>query len=362
MEIRKEVPSWIIDWVNTTFTLLNEPEFIDDMFMDWAIYTDFTQSPTDKKVLILTEPPIVSILVDYKTGVTVVPVTTDCTFWDIKTKVYNLLWQKETSTNFNWPVVSKEINSMGRQVWKGKVINKLNPNKIYRAWKMYFKESSLNLRIKAGWILTEELEIADTEAKTDTTNLLWAWFTEIWGDIVQYTGKTDTEINGISWLTINHLVWETVIQLYEMPVNTDKPLSVELILKWQGTRKCDIPLDNSDTFGRYYQIIRTNERTLLKIVWLQNNDLVKVTNVINYQDMIANADLCPFPDSYGIDVLAYLVAWSLWYDKGIPNSQQHLNSGYTSLQVMYWDFNNETYVITQRIQPQSYKFNSIRRF
>jgi hypothetical protein len=77
--------------------------------------------------------------------------------------------------------------------------------------------------------------------------------------------------------------------------------------------------------------------------------------------MNENTDPCPFPEDYSISVLAYIVAGGLWYDKGVPNSQQHLNSGYTALQTMYWDFNDETQIIKQRLQPQAYKFSSLRR-
>ena len=67
--------------------------------------------------------------------------------------------------------------------------------------------------------------------------------------------------------------------------------------------------------------------------------------------MSLDTDECPFPEDYWINVLAYLVAGSLWYDKWVPNSQNLLNSWYTSLQVMYGDFGAETSKIITSIKP-----------
>ncbi len=358
-EIRKEIPSWTIDWVNTVFTLLNDVDFVDDLWIDWAIYTSFTRID---KVITLTDAPIVSIFVDYKSWTTTVPVDTDCTFWSMKTKVWKLLGQKSTSVNFSPTIVWDELNLRGREIWRWRVVNKLNPKEIFRAWDMYPKDGNLSIRIKAGWILTDTFDVWDTEALTDTTNLLGSWFVEIWWDTVSYSSKISTQIDWTTGQTIWHLVWERVLQLYEMPVDMDKIFTVEKVIKWQDVRKINIPLDNTDTFWTYYQIVRTWTTILLKVVWLQNDDLIKVSYVKKFTNMSADTDACPFPDDYGISVLAYIVAGSLWYDKWIPNSQQHLNSGYTSLQVMYWDFNNETYVVKQRLQPKAYGFSSLRRF
>ena len=60
--IRKEVPTWTIDGVNKVFTLLNTPKYIDDIFMDWAIYTTYSLVG---KVITLIDAPETSIYVDY---------------------------------------------------------------------------------------------------------------------------------------------------------------------------------------------------------------------------------------------------------------------------------------------------------
>lgn len=360
--IPNETPTWNIDWVNKVFTFLNEIDYITTLTMDGAEYTDFVVDTSDRRIVTLTDAPIVAIYADYYVYNAPAEVDTECTFWSVKSKVWDLLWQKSTSTNFSDTIVWDEINNRAIEIWKGKVVNKLNPAQTFRAWSLYFRDKSLSVRIKSWWILTEEFNIWDTEASTDTANLLTSWYVEIWGDIVKYTWKSSTQLTWTSWQTIDHLESENVIQLYEMPSNMDKPEKVELITIWQEARPQEIELDNTWTNRVYYQIIRTDDNViLLKIVWLDADDLVKISYPKKYVNMTSNTDTCPFPDQYWITVLAYIVAWSLWYDKGIPNSQQHLNSGYTSLEVMYWDFNDEVNVIKQKIRPQGYKFNSINR-
>ena len=231
--IWKEVPTWTIDWVNNVFTLLNDVDYIDDIFVDWAIYTTYTRS---WKVLTLSDAPVVAILVDYHTWTATTPVTTDCTYWDIKTKVWSLLGQLSSSTNFNESIIWAEINARAREIWKGKVINKLNPWQYFRAWRLYFRDKSLSKRIKSGGTLSADLWVWDVTATlTDTTNLLSSWYVEIWWDTIKYTWKTSTTITWISWQTIDHLATEKVIQLYEMPVNMHKPSKVEYIVKWADT-------------------------------------------------------------------------------------------------------------------------------
>lgn len=352
--VRKETPTWTIDWVNKVFTLLNTPEFIDDIFFDWAIYTTFTLVG---KVITLVDAPTVSLFVDYESVPDVVVVDSTITFWDIKNKVWNLLGQKSTSTTFSDSIVWDEINYTARQVLKGRVKNLLNPNQIFRAGKLWFIEGKLNVRIQAWSKLTEELEIWDIVALMDTTNVLTSWHVEIWGDIISYNGKISTELQGVLWQTVKHLVPEKVNQLYEMPTAMDKPSQVYKIVDWQTY---EIPLKNENNQTVYYEIIRTGTLILLKIVWLDQDDLVEVNYQSKFTDMWADTAVNPLPENYWISVLAYLVAGWLAFEKWLPVSERILTRGYWNLQNMYQDFTNETQVIKQSIRPKHYKFRTLR--
>ena len=341
--IPKEVPSWVIDWVNKIFTLLNDVNYIDDIWYDGSITTNFTRV---WKIITLSFAPQSSIFVDYVTWVVPVIVNDDCNLLDIKTKVWALLWANSSSINFSDDIVTQEINMRAREIWKGRVINKLNPQQIIRAWFLYFKDKEFVTRIQAWWTINTEVTVWDSNIYMNTNNLLWAGYIELWGDIIKYTWKTDTEISWVSGLTINHLIWERAVQLYNSPLTMEKPSELSLIRWWKTI------LDL--VYGEHYEIVRLWEVQLFKFYWLSHNDLVKIKYVIKYTLMSDDIDTCIFPEDYWVSVLAYIVAWCLGYDKGIPNSQQILNSWYTSLRSMYWNIWNEVNIVKQSISTNSW--------
>jgi len=353
--IRKEVPTWAIDWVNKTFILLNTPEYIDDIFFDGAIYTTFTLV---WKIVTLVDAPTVSLFVDYQSTADEVIVDSTVTFWDIKNKVWNLLAQKSTSTTFSDSIVWDEINHVARQILKGRVKNYLNPNQIFRAGNLWFTEAKTNVRIQEWSVLNTQLDVWDIVALMDTTNLLTWWYTDIWWDIVSYAWKIDTELQGVLWQTVSHLVWEKVIQLYPMPTAMDKPSKVNQVINW---REYEIPLKTENNQWVYYEVLRTWTLILLKIVGLQQDDLVEVNYHSKFTDMWVDTAVNPLPENYGISVLAYLVAGWLAFEKGLPVAERVLTRGYWNLQNMYQDYTNTVQVVKQSIKPNHYKFSSLRR-
>ena len=129
-DIKKEIPSGAINGVNKVFTLLNTPTQIDDVFMDGAIYTSFS---IVGNILTLTDAPTLSLFVDYSTGITFIPATSSVTFGDIKAKVWSLLGQKPSSTNFSDTIIGDMINLTIRSILRGRITSLLDPNRIYRA-------------------------------------------------------------------------------------------------------------------------------------------------------------------------------------------------------------------------------------
>jgi len=61
--ISKEVPAWAIDWVNKIYTFTNPISQLDDVWVDWAIYTNVTVTWT--YTILLVDAPTISIVVDY---------------------------------------------------------------------------------------------------------------------------------------------------------------------------------------------------------------------------------------------------------------------------------------------------------
>ena len=351
MKIYKEVPSGAINWVNKVFTFLNNVSQIDDLWVDNVIYTSFVVSWNQ---VTLTDAPTLSIYADYLTAWSEVPVTTDITFWDIKSKVWALLWQKPTSINFSTDIVWDEINTQSLEVWRGRVVNILSPQQIIRAGDLWFQEWKFTTRIKAGWIATELVNVWDTEISTETANLNPTWFVLLWGDIIQYTGITSTQLTWVSGITTEHYVWDKIIQVYPVPANFETMMKMEkVITSSDWIYYSEIPLN---TWRVSYQIMRVWSDVYLKIDWLSNNDEIRITYTKKYEDLVDDTDITPFPDKYWINVIAYLVAGNLAYDKGMPTSERLLNRAYGNLRTMYQYYTNETKVIKQKIMPKHYSF------
>ena len=351
MQQYKEIPSGVIDWVNKVFTFINEIDYIDDLWVDNVIYNNYS---INWNIVTLNDAPTLAIYADYNPKWSVIPVATDVTYWDIKSKVWQLLGQKPTSTNFSNEIVWDEINVSSLDIWRGRLTNLLN-QQIIRAWNLWFQEWYFTTRIKSGWIATEVVNIWDWTIKTDTTNFYSPWVAMIWWDIFTYTWKTATELTWVTGITTNHYVWDKITQLYQVPTNFETMILTEYVkTNCNGVYYQEIPLNNGVI---RYQIMRMGANVYLKIDWFQNNTEIRIKYTKKYEDMVNDTDICPYPDKYGTNVIAYVVAWALAYDKWMPQAERLLNRGYANLKAMYQYYTNETKVIKQRLQPKHYSFN-----
>lgn len=350
--VNDEVPTWLINWVNKVYILLNTPSQMVAVNMDWANYVAYVLVGN---VLTLTDAPTVSITVDYITGATIIPATTDITFWEIKAEVWALLWQKSTSTNFSDTRVWRKINEVIRKVWRGRITSLLDPNRIYRAGSLWFTNWQINLRYRGGSSLNTALNVWDVSASCDTTYMLSNWYVEIGWDIVKYTSSTASTIDWVIGQTIEHLEGEKVVQLYEVPIDFERPNKLWLIKNDLWYCKMEIPYDDTNTIFTSYHIVRVWSKPLIAIRWLSNDNLIEVQYVKSISDMSDDTTVNPFPDDYWLTVIANLVAWEFSFKSWMPNSQQILVDWYDNLQNMYQFYTNTINIIKQTIRPISYR-------
>ena len=356
-EIRKEVPTGTIDGVNKIFILSNTPEFIDDIFLDGAIYTSFSLIWNQ---LTLTDAPTLSLFVDYQTAITTVQTDTEVTWGNVKTEIWDNLWQTANSTNFSSSRLNTEMNSLVWDIYRGRVINVLT-RKEYRAWSLWFINGATRFRYIPSVKLTVALTLWDTEASMETANLDNSWQVLIWWDIIFYTSKTATQIEWITGQTINHLITDVVLPLYKMPDEMDKANWLEFVIKNTDNKRLPLPLDNTDTFFRYYQLLRVWNDKYIKAIWLDLDQIVEVSYIKKHSNITDEATVFPIMDLYWLSVVANIISWKLWYGKWIPNSKEQLMLWYTNLQVMFQNYTNEENVIKQSIKPIPYRMKSIRR-
>lgn len=280
------------------------------------------------------------------------------TFWDIKALVWTLLWQKSTSITFSSTVIGNAINARILDFLRWKITSVLDPNRIYRAWKLWIREGSSYLRTSLSATLTQNFTIWGT-LYCDTTNLSSSGWVEIGGEQISYTGKTLTTLTGTSTSSILHLAWEEVRQLYTMPANFEKPISIYFLDDSSWDKIFEIPFGNNNR-SIYYEIIKKPTANLIKIVWVDSNALIEIKYSSTYTNLVNDSDICIIPDHYPETVIAMIVAWELWLSKGMTNSQNNLAQGYANLQNCYQYFNSEVDEVVQSIKPKAYNFNSLR--
>lgn len=276
------------------------------------------------------------------------------TFWDIKTKVWNLLWQSSNSINFNDKVVGDEINIIMEEAWKWKVINKLNPIQIFSCDSVPTRDI-YSIFDSIEWTrLTKDYVLGDNELYTNTTNLLSSWYIFINWDIIAYTWKDAEKLTGVSWAKIWHKNTSWIEQLYTLPDNMDK------IIKVVDTNNMLEILYENDLWNIGYNILTIWNKYLLKLKGIWKGKSIKINYSKKYTKMVLNTDISPFSDSHTISAIANIAAGVLWLNKWIPNSERILSTGYTWLKLMFDDFNSLFAFVSKKWKVKWYKFNSLR--
>ena len=151
------------------------------------------------------------------------------------------------------------------------------------------------------------------------------------------------------------------MQLYTMPSNFEKVITVVKVFWQNWLKELEIPYDPTETYQFYYNVYKVWDKTLLKIGGLNYLDQIQVKYTKKYYDLTNDTDLCILPNYYGTKVIAPLVAWEYAYQKWLPTYQAILLSWYTNLQNMYQFFTNTITIIQQSIKPKAYWFSSIKR-
>lgn len=282
------------------------------------------------------------------------------TFWDIKNKVWNLLWQKSTSTIFSPTVVWNAINAVTRKVLRWKFTSLLDPNRIYSSGRLWIQEGSYYVRFKPSSVLTAIHGVWDINIVCDTTNLATSGYVEINWETLAYTGKTTTELTWVTWGTLEYPEGTRVTQLYQMPTSYERPFRINKIIWENEIIRQEIPFSDEGSKVVYYQIVKYWTVNLIRLIGLESEDLLEIIYSKTYTNLVNDADICLLPDDYGETLIAYLVAWQFAIEKGIPNWQSIIAAGYAELQDFYRFFDNEVYRTKHHIKPISYNYRTLK--
>lgn len=254
---------------------------------------------------------------------------------EVYEKVYDLLWERTTSTTYPVTSAVSLINTYIDRICKGQVINLLNPQVKYRAGNLSFLEKNVYYKNIQSQVISVATTVNGTTLTLTTTDFPTSGAVLINGEIVKYTGKSATQLTGVSWITAVHEVGSRVTVVYQLPANITKPFQVYDV-KGSEIEYQDFRYNDKE---RYYTILTQD---WVDYIYFNscgfNNMLVKYykkpTKLVYSTDDQEEIDL---PDDYGITVVAPLVAGEMKYTKWEEQdlASNNLNNWYTALQEMY---------------------------
>lgn len=265
------------------------------------------------------------------------------TFQDIIIETYALLWEPSdwTSDYDEATRVKPRINDVLNRICKGNVRNLVNQQRIMAGELPFLKRDAFIQSVQPKAIQTA-ITISSTQIELDTTDYLTSGSILLWQDIISYTGKTATELTGVSWINISHNWWEKAYQLYPLPNNISLPFTL-FVLDRNGEQKevwyVDYRYPTDAHF--FYTILTDNSWANFLHIRDDSDRRYKMVYYVNSVLLVNSWDISPIPDPYSTSVIAPIVAGELlWDTEELEDAQSKLSRWYANLVEMYDYYNS----------------------
>lgn len=276
-----EILNWVVDGVNKTFTSLYPVDRVEEMYLGWATYRDFTfvgQTFTldDAPTSYLGSPQL-----DYfRSDITPLPSSTTTTFGSVIDRTYLRLGRAKTSPQFPIDLVKYYINEGSR------VINNKKTNPKY-------KVNSYSFNKTKDYVATEynanKIEVGTISSYVPTNGKIMVSSAEI----VSYSNTTTSAFGWLSWLEIVYKAGDRICVWYRIPNGIKKISEIVLnktILNFKDRREFYIGKDNGS-----YTII---DNYIFLPYSTNEGDVVAVNYVVDNVACVLDTDLIDFENEY----------------------------------------------------------------
>lgn len=291
-----ETASWVVNGVNTSFTLVNEIDRIEEIYLGGASYRSFSFSGS---TITLTDAPTTETwapVVDYwQTSTYTTPGSV--TFWNVIDDVYLRLSQERTSRQFPLTLVKTYINEGIR------VLNnyKQNPKDKIGSYSFNkapdFTVSSYSATQLLSWAIT-----ATVPSSGKAIVKYW--------DVVDYTSRTAwVSLNGLTNLGITYIAWDKISVWYALPslVKTVGEVIMDRrILTFADKREFIIDMS-------WYKYTIIDGYLFLPYSW-NSDDVVTVNYTRNNNECIAESDIVDISQDY-FHVLSLYSLYNILMDR-----------------------------------------------
>lgn len=220
--ISNEIPAWVIDGVNKTYTLSSISLQVVSLIVDWVEYFDFVCAENTSTIT-LQDAPTISIRVDYiATGYSSTPWLNLTTLQDFRNTFYDILRETEQdSSAYPLTLVDLLINAAEQKILTWRVINPITKEEA-RKWILYFLNQDIYYTNIKSTSLNANTTVWATTLSADPT-----WYSTtggklyIWWQIATYTG-IDTVLLQFTWVTGIVFAYPAGTQIspaYELPTD-----------------------------------------------------------------------------------------------------------------------------------------------
>lgn len=272
---------------------------------------------------------------------------------DIKNKIWSEMVQKSTSSTYTSEKLDSMIDEVWQQIVDKQVYNELTNNYIQLS-DLPFNNGLTAYNIVRNPVTTTKTLKWATVIDCVTTDLENSWAIMLWWDIITYTGKTATQLTGVSWVLLDHDSWSTVRVLYEVPTDFGKPLKFYRVSAWK-----EIEINwkwVSESLQIYYNTIYFWDKIyILTTDNVQGGYYLKYAKSYTY--MTADTEETIFPDDIALNALVFICAGRLIKDPDLR--VQLLTKWYGNLTVSANKYNNQSWK-TKKPRWKRFWFSSIQ--
>lgn len=276
-------------------------------------------------------------------------------------RTYKALWQNSEAINITADdVVIPKINSVIDRVCKGNVKDLLTWQ-VYNCGDLSFLRKKVFYNIIKSSVLSEDIAVWDTVAKFDATDFSTSWAVIINGEVIKYTNKISTEIQGLTVLT-SHKVGSTVRQLYNMPSDISNPFTIFNTDNSWSEKEIRYKDDRYWGIGIYYTVVQNNDwDRYFHFQWLDyTGSKISLYYYITATTLSNLSDICIIPDTYCYDMIPLLVAWEIALEnEEDSDAQSKLRMWYSKLSEMYAYYSKINKPNRQQFIIQPRNFSSI---
>lgn len=281
------------------------------------------------------------------------------TFGAILDEMYTVIAETDESTEYTLDKVKTKVKNVYGRVCSWKMI------RIYpREWtaitakSLSFLSKTLPITVVADSITTSETAVNAAVVEMDTTNMPTTWSMLIYGNIVNYTGKTATSITGCTGvlaLIPQSSKAKLITKISDLDIYKPKSMAK------QNTDGSTDPLAyvewGTNGYWERFSIIKQDwEQYIIVLSSYSGQYWLTYTRIP--PELVENSDEIILEHNAGLYCIAPIWAWEmLWKSEEIELAQEKLVLGYDYLVEFYGK-----YALDLSWQPQSVEYDQVTSF